>query len=292
MISFGRRRLLPGFQLTLGYALAYLGLIVLLPLAALCWRGAALSGTVFRETILDPRVLASIRLSFGAAVAGASINVVFGFLIAWVLVRYRFPGRRVLDAIVDLPFALPTAVAGLALTALYARTGWIGAILEPLGLKIAFAPAGVVLAIAFVGLPFVVRTLQPVLQDLDPEIEEVAGSLGASRLQVFTRVLWPELQPAVLTGFALALARGLGEYGSVVFISGNLPMRTEIAPLLIVTKLEQYDYAGATAIALTMLAASLVLLVLISVLQWWLAHRHTGDNALPQAVPMTAAVAE
>jgi len=275
-----RQSVLPGFGLTFGYTLFYLGVIVLLPLSALFGRAAGLSWTQFVNAIFEPRVLAALRLSYSAALIGALINLVFGFIIAWVIVRYRFPGRRIVDALIDLPFALPTAVAGLALTTIYAGNGWIGGLLAPLGIKVAFAPLGVVVAVTFVGLPFVVRTLQPVLQDLDAELEEAAASLGASPFQVFVRVLWPELRAAALTGFALALARGLGEYGSIVFISGNLPLKTEIAPLLIVSKLEQYDYGGATAIAVTMLSASLGLLLLINLLQRYLSAANNGTDEL------------
>lgn len=264
-----RRHVLPGFGLTMGFTLLYLGLIVLIPLSVVFLKTASLSWSRFWQTITDPRVLASYRLTFGASLVGALINAVFGMLTAWVLVRYRFPGKRIVDALVDLPFALPTAVAGITLTALFAGNGWIGKYLEPLGIKVAFAPLGVVVALTFIGLPFVVRTVQPVLQDLDAEIEEAAASLGANRWQIFTRVLLPSILPALLTGFTMAFARALGEYGSVVFISGNMPMRTEITTLLIITKLEQYDYAGATAIAVVMLVASFVLLLLVNGLQWW-----------------------
>ncbi len=263
-----RRSVLPGFGLALGFALAYLGLIVLIPLATIFFRSAGLGWHAFWETVSAPRVLASYRLSFGASFIGALINSVFGVLAAWVLTRYRFPGRRLMDALVDLPFALPTAVAGIALTTLYAPTGWVGSRLAPLGIQVAYAPLGVVLALTFIGLPFVVRTVQPVLQDLEFELEEAAASLGASRWQTFRRVLFPALAPAILTGFALSFARAVGEYGSVVFISGNMPLRTEIAPLLIMTKLEQFDYAGATAIAVVMLVASFALLLAINLLQW------------------------
>jgi len=263
-----RRSVLPGFGLALGFALAYLGLIVLIPLATIFFRSAGLGWHAFWETVSAPRVLASYRLSFGASFIGALINSVFGVLAAWVLTRYRFPGRRLMDALVDLPFALPTAVAGIVLTTLYAPTGWVGSRLAPLGIQVAYAPLGVVLALTFIGLPFVVRTVQPVLQDLEFELEEAAASLGASRWQTFRRVLFPALAPAILTGFALSFARAVGEYGSVVFISGNMPLRTEIAPLLIMTKLEQFDYAGATAIAVVMLVASFALLLAINLLQW------------------------
>jgi sulfate/thiosulfate transport system permease protein len=263
-----RRSVLPGFGLALGFALMYLGLIVLIPLATIFFRSAGLGWHAFWETVSAPRVLASYRLSFGASFIGALINSVFGVLAAWVLTRYRFPSRRLMDALVDLPFALPTAVAGIALTTLYAPTGWVGSRLAPLGIQVAYAPLGVVLALTFIGLPFVVRTVQPVLQDLEFELEEAAASLGASRWQTFRRVLFPALAPAILTGFALSFARAVGEYGSVVFISGNMPLRTEIAPLLIMTKLEQFDYAGATAIAVVMLVVSFALLLAINLLQW------------------------
>jgi sulfate transport system permease protein len=275
MARFRQPSVLPGFGLTLGYTLLYLSLIVLIPLAALLAKTSSLSWGRFWEIASDPRAVASYRLTFGAAFLGAAINAVLGFVVAWTLVRYTFPGRRVVDALVDLPFALPTAVSGIALTAIYSRNGWIGRWLEPLGIKAAFSPLGVLIALTFIGLPFVVRTLQPVLQDLEAEVEEAAASLGASRAQTFTRVLFPTLWPALTTGFALAFARGVGEYGSVVFISGNLPMRTEIAPLLIVTKLEQYDYAGATAIAVVLLAGSFAILLGINGLQA-LYRRHTG----------------
>ncbi len=271
-----RRRILPGFGLAMGYTLLYFGLIVLLPLGALAARGAGLDWGHFWAAASSPRVVASYRLTLLAALAGALINVVFGGLLAWVLVRYRFPGARVVDALVDLPFALPTAVAGIALTSLYAANGWLGRWLEPAGVRVAFTPLGIIVALTFIGLPFVVRTLQPVLADLDTEIEEAASSLGARRWQTITRVIMPELWPALVTGFALAFARALGEYGSVVFIAGNMPMKTEITPLLIVMKLEQYDYAGATALALVMLAASFTLLLVINVLQRWAARRTPG----------------
>ena len=264
-LRFRQATVLPGFGLTLGYTLLYLGLLVLIPLSALFFKTATMTWERFWATVTDPRVVASYQLTFGASLIGALVNAVFGFAVAWTLVRYHVPGRRVLDAIVDLPFALPTAVSGIALTALYAPGGWVGRWLEPLGIQAAFSPLGVTLALTFIGLPFVVRTLQPALEDLDAEVEEAAASLGAGRLSTFRRVILPAVAPALLTGFALALARALGEYGSVVFIAGNMPMRTEIASLLIVTKLEQYDYAGATAIAVVMLAASFVLLLGIAV---------------------------
>jgi sulfate/thiosulfate transport system permease protein len=259
---------LPGFGLSLGITCTYLSLLVLLPLATVFVRTADLSWPGFWSTVTDPRVLASYRVTFGASLAAALINTVFGLLVAWVLVRYRFPGRRVVDAMVDLPFALPTAVAGIALTTLYASNGWIGQYLEPLGIKISYTWLGITVALIFIGLPFVVRTVQPVLDDLEVEAEEAAASLGARRWQTFTRVVFPTIAPALLTGFALAFARAIGEYGSVVFISGNMPMKTEIVPLLIITKLEQYDYAGATAVAVVMLITSFLLLLSINLLQW------------------------
>jgi len=268
-----RHSVLPGFGLAMGFTVLYLSLIVLLPLSAVVFKSATVSWAQFWATVSSPRVLASYRLSFGASFVGALINMVFGVLLAWVLVRYEFPGRRFADALVDLPFALPTAVAGIALTAVYSKEGWIGQYLEPLGIKAAFSPLGIMIALTFIGLPFVVRTVQPVLQNLEVELEEAAASLGASRWQTWRRVIFPILMPAVLTGFALAFGRALGEYGSVIFIAGNMPMKTEIAPLLIITKLEQYDYAGATGIALVMLAASFVLLLGINSLQWW-SRRH------------------
>jgi sulfate/thiosulfate transport system permease protein len=262
-----RQNVLPGFGLTLGYSLFYLSLVVLIPLVALAWQAAGLGWSGFWAAALTPRALAAYRLSFGAAFVAALINGVFGVLVAWVLVRYRLPGRRIVDAVIDLPFALPTAVAGIALTSLYAKTGWIGAALAPLGLAVAFTPLGIVVALIFVGLPFVVRTVEPVLQELEREQEEAAVSLGAGRIQTLARVLLPVILPAVSTGTALAFARGLGEYGSVVFIAGNLPMVSEITPTLIVIKLEEYDYAGATAIAVVMLAISFALLLAINLLQ-------------------------
>ncbi|MBF8261543.1 MAG: sulfate transporter [candidate division NC10 bacterium] len=273
-LSLKQRSVLPGFGLTMGFTLLYLSLIVLIPLSAIFLKTATMSWGQFWSTVTEPRALASYRLSFGASLIGAAINMVFGMLAAWVLVRYSFPGKRVVDAMVDLPFALPTAVAGITLTAVFARNGWIGSYLEPLGIKVAFTPLGVVVALTFIGLPFVVRTVQPVLQDLDAEIEEAAASLGASRWQTVTRVILPALLPALLTGFALAFARAVGEYGSVIFISGNMPMRTEITPLLIVTKLEQYDYAAATAIGVVMLVMSFALLFIINLLQWWSRRRY------------------
>jgi len=273
------RRVLPGRNLTLGLTLAYLGLIVLLPLAAVFLETATLGGEAFWRIVASPRVAASLRLSFGAALLAAAVNVVFGGIVAWVLARYPFPGKKLIDALVDLPFALPTAVAGIALTTLYAPNGWIGRLLAPLGIQVAFKPAGIVVALVFIGLPFVVRTVQPVLEDMAAEFEEAASSLGASRLQVFLRVVFPAILPALLTGFTLAFARAAGEYGSVIFIAGNMPMISEIAPLLIVTKLEQYDYAGATAIAVAMLGVSFVLLLAINLLQAWMRRRARGEEA-------------
>ena len=269
--------MLPGFGLTLGFSLFYLCLVVLIPLAALALKAASFGWEALWQATTAPRVLASYRLSFGAALCAALVNAVFGFVVAWVLVRYRFPGRRVVDALVDLPFALPTAVAGIALTTLYAETGWLGRPLASTGLKVAFTPLGVGVALTFIGLPFVVRTLQPVLEALDPEVEEAAASLGASRAHTVMRVVLPAVAPAWLTGVALAFARALGEYGSVVFISGNMPMRTEITPLLIMTKLEQYDFAGATALAAVMLMVSFLLLLAINQFQQW--DRRRGGDA-------------
>ena len=270
---------LPGFGPALSLACLYVGLVVVLPLAALALKAASLTGADFVRIVTAPRALAAFRLSFGAALVAALLDAAFGLLVAWALARYRFRGRALLDACVDLPFALPTAVAGLTLTALYSEHGWIGRFLEPLGLRVAFAPAGIVLALTFVGLPFVVRAVQPVLEDLDPELEEAAGVLGASRLQAFRRVVLPNILPPLLTGFTLAFARALGEYGSIVFISGNLPMRTEIAPLLIVTKLEQFDEAGATAIAVVLLLASFALVFAANALQRW-TRRLAGASAM------------
>jgi sulfate transport system permease protein len=269
------RSVIPGFGLTLGFTVLYLSLIVLIPLSATFLKAAQLGWEGIWQAISSPRVLASYRLTFGASAFAATVNLVFGLLVAWVLVRYRFPGRRLVDALVDLPFALPTAVAGIALTALYAPNGWLGALLVPLGVKVAFTPLGIVVALIFIGLPFVVRTVQPVLEDAEAELEEAAASLGAGRLTTFRRVILPTIWPALLTGFTLAFARALGEYGSVIFIAGNLPFVSEITPLLIITKLEQYDYAGATAIAASMLTLSFLLLAPINLLQAW-SRRRTG----------------
>jgi len=268
-LSWKRPSVLPGFGLTLGYTLFYLSAIVLLPLAGLLLRPAELGWAGFWHAVMEPRVLAALRLSFAASFLAASVNAVFGLLIAWMLVRYRFPGKRLIDALVDLPFALPTAVAGIALTTLYVPNGWIGQFFDLLGIKVAFKPFGIVIALIFVGLPFIVRTVQPVIQDLDAEVEEAAFTLGASRLQTMARVILPTILPALLTGFALALARAIGEYGSIIFIAGNMPMVSEIAPLLIVIKLEQFDYAGAAAIGVVMLGASFVLLLAINLIQRW-----------------------
>jgi sulfate/thiosulfate transport system permease protein len=269
-----RPNVLPGFGLSLGYTLLYLGLIVLLPLSAAFIKTTELSWPAFIDIVTSPRVVASYRLTFGAAFGAASVNAVFGLVVAWVLVRYRFPGKRMTDALVDLPFALPTAVAGIALAGLFSPKGWLGAALLPLGVKVAYTPLGVFVALTFIGLPFVVRTVQPVLEQLPRELEEVAATLGASRWQSFRRVIFPIVTPALLTGFALAFARAIGEYGSVIFIAGNMPMVSEITPLLIITKLEQYDYAGATAIAVVMLVVSFVLLFTINLLQWWTSRHH------------------
>lgn len=264
---------LPGFGLSLGYTLVYLALIVLIPLAAVFLKTFEMSWDDFWRVVSSPRVVATYQLSFGASLLAAAINAVFGLMLAWALVRYSFPGKKIIDALVDLPFALPTAVAGIALTALYAPNGWFGQYLEPLGIKVAFAPLGVLVALVFIGLPFVVRTVQPILEDLETELEEAAASLGANRWQTFWHVVFPVLLPALLTGFALAFARAVGEYGSVIFIAGNIPMVSEITPLMIITRLEQYDYHGATAIAVVMLVFSFILLLAINGLQAWTARR-------------------
>jgi sulfate/thiosulfate transport system permease protein len=274
MASQKKKHLLPGFGLSLGVTLVYLSLIVLIPLAAVFLRTTELSWHEFWAVVTTPRVVATYKLTFGASLLAAVINLVFGLLTAWVLVRYQFFGKKVLDALVDLPFALPTAVAGIALTAIYAPNGWLGQWLEPHGIKVAFTPLGVVVALTFIGLPFVVRTVQPVMEDFSAEAEEAAASLGANRWQTFYKIILPAIWPALLTGFSLAFARAVGEYGSVIFIAGNMPMISEITPLMIITKLEQYDYAGATAIAVVMLVISFVLLLLINLLQWWSNHRH------------------
>jgi sulfate/thiosulfate transport system permease protein len=269
---------LPGFGLALGFSLVYLTLIVLIPLAGLVLRSATLGWTDFISVLADQRVTRALILSFGTAFAAALLNVVFGVIVAWVLVRYKFPGKRIIDAVVDLPFALPTAVAGIALTALYAPNGWIGQFMRPLGIKIAFTPIGIVIALIFVGLPFIVRTVQPVMEEIDREVEEASATLGATRWQTVSKVLLPGLAPAILTGFALAFARGVGEYGSVIFIAGNVPYVTEIAPLLIVIKLEEFDYAGATAVATIMLVISFAMLFVINLIQAWSRKRY-GNGA-------------
>jgi sulfate transport system permease protein len=271
------RRVLPGFNLTLGYTLLYLGLIVLIPLSALVFKTLSLGWPEFWSAVTAPRVLASLRLTFGASLVAALVNVAAGLLVAWVLVRYEFPGRKIADALVDLPFALPTAVAGIALTTILAGNGWIGQALQPLGIELAFKPAGIVIALIFIGLPFVVRTVQPVLEDAEKELEEAAACLGANRWQTFWRVILPPIAPALLTGFAMAFARAVGEYGSVIFIAGNVPMVSEITPLVIIGKLEQYDTAGATAVAAVMLLISFMLLLVINSLQAW-QRKRTGAS--------------
>ncbi|MBI2725047.1 MAG: sulfate ABC transporter permease subunit CysT [Polaromonas sp.] len=278
MFKKSSKRVLPGFRLTLGYTVLYLSLIVLIPISALFFKTFTLTLDQFWSAVTSPRVMASYRLTFGASFFAALVNLVFGLLLAWVLVRYKFPGKKIVDALVDLPFALPTAVAGISLTAILAGNGWIGQYLEPMGIKLAFTPAGVVIALIFIGLPFVVRTVQPVLEDAEKELEEAATSLGANRLQIFTKVILPHIMPALLTGFAMAFARAIGEYGSVIFIAGNMPMISEITPLIIIGKLEQYDYAGATAVAVVMLVVSFLLLLVINGLQAW-QRRHTGAPA-------------
>jgi sulfate transport system permease protein len=273
-----KHNVLPGFNLSLGYTLLYLSLIVLIPLSAAFIKTTELSLHEFWEVVTAPRVVASYKLTFGASLIGALINAVFGLLTAWVLTRYTFPSKRLVDALVDLPFALPTAVAGIALTAVYANNGWIGSLLEPHGIKVAFTPIGVMVALTFIGLPFVVRTVQPVLEDLEAETEEAAASLGARRWQTFSKIILPAVWPALLTGFALALARAIGEYGSVIFIAGNVPMVSEITPLIIITKLEQYEYAQATAVAVVMLVISFILLFAINGLQWWSNRRLSASH--------------
>ncbi|KVX14834.1 sulfate transporter [Burkholderia ubonensis] len=291
--TFRKPSALPGFGVTLGITVAYLSLVVLIPLAATFLKTATLSWDQFIAAVASPRVLASYRLTFSAALGGALINAVFGFLVAWVLVRYTFPFKRVVDAIVDLPFALPTSVAGISLAAVYAANGWVGQYLAPFGIKIAFTPLGVLVALTFIGLPFVVRTVQPVLEDFEREQEEAAACLGASRWLTFRRVVLPAVLPALLTGFALAFARALGEYGSVIFIAGNVPMKSEITSLLIITKLEQYDYAGATALAVVMLVVSFVMLLLINTLQWYLQRRtsRAASSGRAASAPATGATA-
>lgn len=269
-IRFRRKSVLPGFGLTMGFTVLYLGILVLIPLSMIFLNSASLGWSGFWETVTDDRAVASYQLSFGTAFAAACVNGVFGVLIAWVLTRYHFPGKKIIDSLVDLPFALPTAVAGIALTTLYATDGWVG---QFFAFKIAFTPIGIMIALIFIGLPFVVRMVQPVLENIEKEVEEVSSLLGASRFQTFRKVILPELIPAILTGFALSFARSLGEYGSVVFISGNMPYQTEITPLIIMTKLEQYDYVGATAIAAVMLVFTFIILLCINVLQWWSSRR-------------------
>lgn len=281
-----RHRVLPGFGLSLGYALVYLSLLVLIPLGGLVAHGMSISPADFWHVAVSERSFASYRVTFGCALLAACVNAVFGLIVAWVLVRYEFPGKRLIDAAIDLPFALPTAVAGITLTTLYANTGWIGRWLEGvLGFKVAFTPAGIVVALIFIGIPFVVRTVQPVIEDIEPEVEEAAATLGATRLQTFLRVLLPALGPALLTGFTLAFSRALGEYGSVVFIAGNVPMVSEITPLLIIGKLEQYDLPGAIVLAVVMLVTSFLMLLAINLLQWWAANRHTTRGAQTEARP-------
>ncbi|RWC27273.1 MAG: sulfate ABC transporter permease subunit CysT [Mesorhizobium sp.] len=271
---FRQPSVIPGFGLTLGFSLAYLTLIILIPLSGLIWRSAALGWADFWAIATDRRTINALEISFGTAFIAAAVNVVFGTIVAWVLVRYNFPGRRIVDAMVDLPFALPTAVAGIALTTLYAPNGWLGSLLAPLGIKVAYTPLGIVIALIFIGLPFVVRTVQPIMEEIDKEVEEVAATLGANRFQTIARVLLPGLAPSIVTGFALAFARGVGEYGSVIFIAGNLPYKSEIAPLLIVIRLEEYNYAAATAIAAIMLALSFVMLLVINLVQTWSRKRY------------------
>jgi sulfate transport system permease protein len=288
-LTFRKPSALPGFGLTLGITVAYLSLVVLIPLTATFLKTATLDWEQFVRAVSSPRVLASYRLTFFSALGGALINAVFGFLVAWVLVRYRFPFKRIVDAVVDLPFALPTSVAGISLAAVYASNGWIGQFLAPLGIRIAFTPAGVLVALTFIGLPFVVRTVQPVLEEFEREQEEAAACLGASRWLTFRRVVLPAVFPALLTGFALAFARALGEYGSVIFIAGNVPMKSEITSLLIITKLEQYDYAGATALAVVMLVVSFLMLLSVNTLQWYLQRRTSRGSAAPAQVAANGA---
>ena len=272
------QRVLPGFKLTLGYTIFYLSIIVLIPIVALFFKTFTLTWEEFVFAVTSPRVMASYRLTFGASLIAALVNLVFGLLLAWVLVRYKFPGKKIVDALVDLPFALPTAVAGISLTALLAGNGWLGQYLEPMGIKLAFTPAGIVIALIFVGMPFVVRTVQPVLEDAEKELEEAATALGANRFQIFTKVIFPHIAPALMTGFAMAFARAIGEYGSGIFIAGNMPMISQITPLIIIGKLEQYDYAGATAVAVVMLLISFVLLLVINALQTW-QRKSTGASS-------------
>ena len=274
-----KNSVLPGFRLTLGFTLFYLGLIVLIPLAAVFWKTSTLTWSEFWHTVTMPTAMASYRLTFGASFFAALVNAVFGLIVAWVLVRYEFFGKKIVDSLVDLPFALPTAVAGITLASLYGQNGWIGQVLTPFGIKIANTQSGIFIALTFIGLPFIVRTVQPILEDLDPELEEAAASLGANRWQVFWRVILPMLTPALLTGFALAFARALGEYGSVIFIAGNIPMKTQITPVIIMQELDMFDYPKATALALVMLVVSFVLLLTINVLQWWTNRYNTANLA-------------
>jgi len=277
------QRVLPGFGLALGYTLVYLSLLILLPLGGMVLKASELGFAQIMDIALSERSLAAFRVTFGASFIAATVNAFFGLIVAWVLVRYPFPGKRFVDALVDLPFALPTAVAGITLATLYAGNGWLGRYLEPLGIKIAYTPWGIVVALTFITLPFVVRTLQPVIEDIETEVEEAAASLGASRWQTFVKVIFPAIFPALLTGFALAFARAVGEYGSVIFIAGNLPLISEITPLLIISKLEQYDVLGATALAVVMLGLSFILLLSVNLLQWWAANRHKNDEPLEAA---------
>jgi len=285
-------RVLPGFGLALGYTLVYLSLLILLPLGGMVFKASELGVGQIIDIALGERSLAAFRVTFGASLAAAAVNAFFGLIVAWILVRYSFPGKRFVDALVDLPFALPTAVAGITLATLYAGNGWLGRYLEPLGVKVAYTPLGIVFALTFITLPFVVRTLQPVIEDIETEVEEAAASLGASRWQTFTRVIFPAIFPALLTGFALAFARAIGEYGSVIFIAGNLPMISEITPLLIISKLEQYDVLGATALAVVMLVLSFVLLLGVNVLQWWTANRHKRGEPLEATAAKAAGGAQ
>ncbi|WP_428825897.1 sulfate ABC transporter permease subunit CysT [Azonexus sp. IMCC34842] len=285
-------RVLPGFGLALGYTLVYLSLLILLPLGGMVLKASELGVGQIIDIALGERSLAAFRVTFGASLAAAAVNAFFGLIVAWILVRYSFPGKRFVDALVDLPFALPTAVAGITLATLYAGNGWLGRYLEPLGVKVAYTPLGIVFALTFITLPFVVRTLQPVIEDIETEVEEAAASLGASRWQTFTRVIFPAIFPALLTGFALAFARAIGEYGSVIFIAGNLPMISEITPLLIISKLEQYDVLGATALAVVMLVLSFLLLLGVNVLQWWTANRHKHGEPLEATAAKAAGGAQ
>jgi sulfate transport system permease protein len=277
-IQFRQPTVLPGFWLSGGFTLAYLGLVVLIPILALLLNSMQMSWRDFIDLVTSARALAALKLSFGASFAAALLNTVFGLVVAWVLVRYPFPGRALVDALVDLPFALPTAVAGITLTSLYDQNGWLGSILAPMGVKAAYTPLGIIIALTFIGLPFVVRTLQPVLREIDPEVEDAAESLGARRWQTFAMVIFPSLVPALLTGFTMAFARAIGEYGSVVFISGNMPFKTEIAPLLIMIRLEEFDFAGATALAVTMLLLSFALLTVVNALQWWSSRSYRRES--------------